>query len=474
MRQDRTSLALVSVASVLATLLAAQPAAADRISYHATATSDVAFTDNVFSERRGSQDGDLFFQVRPGVRFTYGVPRMIHDLDVEGEVTQYALHSEEASVTGRAGWRALFLPGPRSEVLVSAEGGSSVLSALSARASPDQPVVEIRPLGNLYARSASATQYASWIASRDLRLSQGLYARASETDNREADPLIITSAEAGARIALDRYFRRHALTVELGASVLRLERDAPMADPIGSRLDRQINPRARVAWRHELDRRVALGVDGGLVYVIPFGEDPANPGRELRDPALYPVVGVSADITDVWGAGRMSLRHDVSANLFLGQNTVNDTAVISAAMPIAWRGGGRRRQPRLVGLGSVSVTRTQLVDPFTSDPFTSDLQSSIGLARLDVGFMYAVRPGFTYGVRYELMVQTGDRTAQMPITGFFRNTLFVTFKLRYPEDLAAQVPKRRANTGSSDRQDLVPIGAEPVVPDLIEDAGGEE
>ena len=88
--------------------------------------------------------------------------------------------------------------------------------------------------------------------------------------------------------------------------------------------------------------------------------------------------------------------------------------------------------------------------------------------------MYAVPPGFTDGVRYELMVQTGDRTARMPITGFFRNTLFVTFKLRYPEDLAAQVPKRRANTGSSDRQDLVPIGAEPVVPDLIEHAGGEE
>lgn len=470
MRHDRTSLALdAALAPLLATLLATRPAAADRVSYHATATSDVAFTDNVFSERRGSQDGDLFFQVRPGVRLTYGVPRMIHDLDVEAEVTQYALHSEEASVTGRAGWRALLLPGPRSEVLVSAEGGSSVLSALTARTPPDQPMVEIRPLGNLYARSVSATQYGSWIAARDLRLSQGLFARASETDNREADPLIIRSAEAGARIAVDRTFRRHALTVELGASVLRLERQAPVDDPIGSRLDRQLNPRARMAWRHDVDRRLSVGVDGGLVYVVPYGEDPANPGRALRDPGLYPVVGVSADLTDWWGAGRMSLRHDVSANLFLGQNTVNDTAVISAAMPLAWRGVVRRRQPTLVGMGSVSVTRTQLVDPFTSD-----LQSSIGLARLDVGFMYAVRPGFTYGVRYEMMVQTGDREAQMPITGFFRNTLFVTFKLRYPEELAAQVPKRRATAGSSDRQDLVPIGAEPVVPDLLEDEGAAD
>lgn len=163
MRQDRTSLALVSLAAVLATLLAARPVAADRISYHATATSDVAFTDNVFSERRGSQDGDL----------------------------------------------------------------------------------------------------------------------------READPRTITSADAGARIALDRSVRRHALTVEFGASVLRLERDAPMADPIGSRLDRQINPRARVAWRHELDRRVALGVDGGLVYVIAVRRGSRQPGaRAVRSGAV--------------------------------------------------------------------------------------------------------------------------------------------------------------------------------------------
>mgnify|MGYP007028594957 CR=1 FL=1 len=38
--------------------------------------------------------------------------------------------------------------------------------------------------------------------------------------------------EAGARIAVDRTFRRHALTVELGASVLRLERQAPIDDGV--------------------------------------------------------------------------------------------------------------------------------------------------------------------------------------------------------------------------------------------------
>lgn len=447
-------------------LSAIAPAAADRASYHGTVNGDIAFTDNVFSERRGSQDGDLFFQVRPGLLFTYGMPRMIHDLNVEAEVTQYALHSEEASVTGRAGWRAFFMTGPRSEIIVGANAGQSVLSAITARS--DQPVIEVQPLGRLFALTADASEYGSYIATRHIRLSQGLFARASETDDHEMDPTIVKSAEAGARIGLERSMRNNSVSMELGGSILRLERIAPVGDPMGSRLDRQYNPRARVAWRHDLDRKISTSLDGGLVYVIPYGTDPYNPGDQDRQSGLYPIVGASANYADVWGVAQMSVRRDVSPNLFVGQNTVNDSAVISASLPIPWREDNRRRAPKMVGIGSLAVTRTQLVDPFTSE-----LESSIGMARLDVGFLYAVRPGFTYGVRYELILQTGDRDADMPINGFFRNSFYFTFKIRYPEDIAAQVPKRRAGSVRSDRQDLMPMGAEPVIPDLLDEGGGE-
>lgn len=67
---------------------------ADRASYHATVNGDVVFTDNVFSEQRGRQDGDLFTQIQ-----------------VVAEVTQYTLHGNP-SLTGRAGWQGLFIPGP--------------------------------------------------------------------------------------------------------------------------------------------------------------------------------------------------------------------------------------------------------------------------------------------------------------------------------------------------------------------------
>ena len=115
-------LAACGLTNVGILIIGVAPAAADRASYHATANGDIAFTDNVFSEQRGQQDGDLFTQIRPGLRFTYGMPRMIHDLELEAEVTQYALHGHTPSLSGRAGWQSMFIPGPRSDVIIAAPG----------------------------------------------------------------------------------------------------------------------------------------------------------------------------------------------------------------------------------------------------------------------------------------------------------------------------------------------------------------
>jgi hypothetical protein len=113
--------------------------------------------------------------------------------------------------------------------------------------------------------------------------------------------------------------------------------------------------------------------------------------------------------------------------------------------------------------------RTQLVDPVTSE-----LQSSFGVARLDVGVQYAVRPGLSYTLRYQLMLQSSNRDAMgESIPGFSRNTLFFSFRVRWPEDVAVQVPKRRGNAVRADRDDLSPLGAEPVIPDLLDEGGGE-
>ena len=469
--QHSTVLMRTASSLVIVSALAA-PAVADRSSIHATGSGDIGFTDNVFQEERGRQDGDLFFQLRPGFLYSWGIPRMIHDVSGELEITQYTLHGNEANVAGRAGWNALFLPGPRSQLSVSADAGTGVTSALTARTPPDQVVVELQPLQNQTFQSVSASEYGSYTITPDTRIAERFYARASEMDDNamDRDPsltnTVVSSRDFGGSLTLSRSWKKTSLSLDVGGSILRLERVAPVDAIRPSRLDRQRNPRVRLALGRDIDKRLSAGLDAGFVYVIPYGTDPYNPDdTSARGRGLYPLFGGNLSYTDGWGVGTMSLRRDVSPNLLLGVNTINEAAQIAAAMPLPWREDNRRRQPKLVGLGTLSILRTRFIDPVTADP-----SASFGVARIDLGVQYNVRPGFAYTIRYEMMWQTGDDNAMTPVGSFFRNTFFFSFKYRYPEDVAQPIPKRKRMR--ADGEEGLTEG-EPVIQDLLDAESGE-
>ncbi len=447
-------------ALIVVSLASSAPALAERTSWHGTLTTDAAATDNVSSASSFSnREVDLFFQVRPGLMFTYGAPRMIHELGADLEVMDYMRQGDEPTVSFRGGWRALFVPGPRSQMSLSAAGGTGVLTGISTRSTPDQTTLDLRPVGNPTVRNADASESASYTATRELQLRETLFARWSETDDQLVDPTVVTTAEAGATLGFDRQFLNDALGLEAGGSVLRMERIAPVGALMASRLDRQIVPRARLFWRHDIDRKYSTSIDVGGAYVYPYGSDPHNPDATDRKPGLFPIVGGLLAYTDTWGLGTLTVRRDVSPNMLLAQNTLNDSAVVAAAMPLPWLSNGNRLTPRLLGMGTFGMQRTQLIDSVTSDPVSSFI-----VARVDVGVMYNARPGVSYGARYEFMYQTGDDEAAMPLPGFWRNTLYFTLNVRYPAEVAAEIPKRRKNSARADRSDTG-LGAEPVVPE---------
>ncbi|MBA3398280.1 MAG: hypothetical protein H0T89_36980 [Deltaproteobacteria bacterium] len=478
----RLTLAIV-LASLAIGPLIASPAAAQSTSWNAIVSGEAAITDNVFAAPLGgNRTPDMFFQLRPGFLFARNAPRMIHELTAEAEIVYYLLNSNVPSISGRGGWRGFFRTGPRSEVITSLGAGSGIVTSAASRLTADETMINVLPVGAVTFLQADANQFLSYVATREIRLSQTLFARWNKSDDNAdenivpegQDPLMATtveSAEAGAAFGIDRSFRRQAVSLEVGASVQRLERIAPPGAAMGSRLDRQVNPRARAQWRYDIDRRLSTSVDGGLVYVVPFGKDPYNPD-ENRKPGLFPIVGAQFSLTEVWGRATATVRRDVTPNLFLAQNTVNDTASVAVAMPLPWLDDSRRRSPKLVGVGSFGIQRTQLVESETSET-----ASSIGAARIDAAVIYTPRSGVSYGLRYELQYQTGDDRAVMAVQGFFRNTIYATFSVRYPDRVAGAVPKRRAgNATRADRKDLGAVGAEPVVPDLTEgdDEGGDE
>jgi len=168
----------------------------------------------------------------------------------------------------------------------------------------------------------------------------------------------------------------------------------------------------------------------------------------------------------MWGRVTVSARRTVAPNLLIAMNTVDDIALAQVALPLPWLDENPHlRQPKLLGLASIGAERTQLVDPMTSK-----LNGDYQVGRLDAGVTYSPRPSQTFGLRYEFVYQHASSIANsiLPDTpSYIRNTLFFTFSMRYPDRVAATLP-RHQQPMRADRKDLSPVGAEPVVPDPTE------
>jgi hypothetical protein len=457
----------VAIVLTLATPLAAH---GESRSTHVTLSGDIAATDNVFATTADQKEGDLFLTVRPGVLFGYDAPRMIHDLALEGEIIEFLAHSEKPSVALRLAERSTFIPSRFTTLVLALSGSNGVLTALSSRNSPEQTGPQVTPIGRVDTIQGDASLSLSYESGRDWTTTLGGFARASRTDGNEdiltmgAIPTITKSAEAGGSLGFDRTFRRgDALSLEVGASILRLERDADPNAIQGPRLDRQVNPRGRFQWRHDFNRRWSGALDGGAVWVRPYGTDPDNPTAEGED-HIFPIAGATLAYTDVWGRGALLARRDITPNLFVAQNTVNDTALVSLAMPLELLDDSRRRQPRFIFLGSLGVNRTALINAESAE-----VESEFYIGRIDVGLGYTPRPGFTYGLRYEFVYQTGDNAAVMAIPGYYRNTISFTYTIRYPDRIAggeATLKKRKGGSVRADGKDLVPIGVDPITTDF--------
>ena len=211
--------------------------------------------------------------------------------------------------------------------------------------------------------------------------------------------------------------------------------------------------------RHDITRYWSGSASAGVKYLGPIGTDKYNPG-DVAQTGLFPLLGAQVAFTDIWGRFTLSGNRTLAPNLFIAQNTETTSGLAQLALPLPFLDDSRRRAPRLVALGTVGVEHTRLIQ--------SDLNNAVAatfdVAHLDVALAYTPSPGFTYALRYEFLYQTGSESPLALVSAYRRNTLFLTFAIRYPDRVAVSIPKRQ-NSARADRKDLAPIGEEIVVPD---------
>ena len=454
---------------VLGMLSGATSVRAGNGDFHATANGSVATTDNETGAETGSPDrkASIFSDVRPGMLFTYNSRRMIHELVTDVDLL-YHFGQDRPNVVFHGDWKAFFLPTPRSELTLNATGMEGQMYALSAGSLPTEASTQVVPLGRVNVAQGSAGEQLSWVATEMNRVWQRGFARYTTTEDTEA--LVDTKAfEGGAALGIDREYRHDSFGVEAGASYVFLQRlEDPMMPRLGNRQDHQINPRGVVVWQHDFNKEWSSNVEAGGVYVIPYGIDPYNP-MDVRKPALFPIFGVTGAYTDVWGRAQIAARRQVTPNLFIAQNTLSDSLKLTLALPLPFFDQNtNRHDPRVVGLGSAGVERSQLIDPSTGM-----LQGEFKVVRVDFGVGWQPWQGQTFGIRYEFSYQNGDTIADLIVPTFFRNTIYFTYSLRYPQEVQVRVPRREQSV-RADRTDLAPIGAEPVVNDPAEELLDED
>ena len=451
---------------VIGALVLASPARADHTSVHATADGEVVTTDNLYSAGSGTGvlEPDMLFTIRPGLLYAYDAPQMVHDFTADAEIVGYLSRSATPQVTGRATWRSIFLPGPRTTLNMSISAGTGLLSLLTLRQTPDETSAIVTPSGRIDVEQTDTSESMSYISSKHTRVLQGIVGRYGFTD--DGSGTTGETREVGGNLGFERTFRKDTLALDASVMYVQFLRIAAPTSELFSRQDHQINPRGVATWRHDINKEWSTNLDGGVVFVNPVGKDRFNP-EAMKRAGTFAVFGGQLAYVQPWGRTTLSARRNVEPNLFLAQNTVNDEANLQLALPLSWFGGSLRR-PKVAALGSVGVAHTQLIDAESST-----LEGNFQVAHVDASLGWTPTPGQTYGVRYELVYQTGDSASVMNVPGFVRNTLYVTFSLRYPARIAGEVPRRMKGM-RSDRKDMMPAGGDDIIPDVLEQDQGDD
>lgn len=445
--------------------VSAGSARADHWSLHGLVAGDLALTDNEFAvPSSDNPQPDVYLDIRPGVILQSEGARFIDQLIAQAELIEYARHADEPTWNGYGTWKGILLPGPRTDMTFEVDGSTGQVNSLSARTPADQATIQVTQSGPAAMRSADGLEYLGYQATRETRLTQSAFGAWTATDDNAQMPTLTSSTTAGVGIGVERLFHHDTVSLNVAATYLHLEEIAPPTNVTGSHLLNQLNPQATLSWIHDFSRKWSGSATTGVVFVNELTPDPYALQTPVAGATGYVVASALVGYTDVWGHASASIGRSVSPNLFIAENTLTDSAVLQAAVPLYWLDPRpSAHDPKLALLGSLGILRTQIINADDSSKTLGEFD--VGL--IDVGLTWAQSPGRTFGVRYELMFQHGNAVAAMIEPSFYKDTLFFTFNIRYPDDVMPKMPKT-GQSNRSDRSDVAPVGTEQVVPDPVD------
>jgi hypothetical protein len=156
------------------------------------------------------------------------------------------------------------------------------------------------------------------------------------------------------------------------------------------------------------------------------------------------VVSASLNYVPEWGTASLQVGRAVTANPFIAQQTVTESAGLSLTLPLPWFNRDRASDnPEWTASGALGGARSRVLNADTGD-----LTGSIINGLFDLALSYVPREEMTFSLRFQ---HTRQKTLDAPVgmngiaelPSFSRSTLLFNFTYRYPGRVITQLPPRR-------------------------------
>lgn len=422
------------MAGVAVWLGGAAPALAEDYDLHLVVTGNAAATDNVFSAPDGgtaSRAADVTYTLTPGLVASYGTPNTTHELTFNVSLNGYVDHTEAWGVQLYGDYRAAIALTPLSDLALSAGLSRGSTNALSTSTAPSDGTAAPAQGGSVDSLSFTSSEGLSHSFSPETRGQQS--AGASYTIVTDSADNETRTFQAGFGLGVDRSFQFSAAGIDAGLNFLDFDRGTVMS--MSAEPDRRADGRLGLRYRRDLSQLWSVGADGGITAVIPIDGD--------ADFIPVPTASLSLNYVPVWGTASLQVGRSVTANPFIAQQTVAESAVLSVNLPLPWLNRDRPSDaPEWTASGALAGARSRVLNMDSGD-LTGELVNGL----LDLGLSYVPREEMTFSLRYQYTRQkTLEAVAGMDgmtdLPSLSRSTLLFAFTYRYPGRIISNLPSR--------------------------------
>jgi len=413
----------------VALLVPASARAKDKLQLQLTVSA--GWTDNILSTP--NPIADFYFQLRPALVLTAGIPRFVTRLAYIFTADIYATHLDAFSYNNRLEWNSLVTTSKTTSMLLGlalTEGRlNTIATGLGSALTPITPTANN---SQIFASLQAAEQFA-WDISQQWRLYQTLALITYWPINPRNTP---DTYDLDQHIITERSWRHDALALDFKfdfAIYTQLYQYAPdmqgqaMPGVVQPEQDVQVNG-ATLRWKHDFGHFWNTQLDFGVVE--------SNLARGSHVIIWQPAAMAALRYLHPNGTAELSYTHMVAPNTIVAQTFISDQALLRLALPL-----GRPEKTHLALSASGGYQYAQGLDYAKGN----DL-STTHIAIADATLSWMPRLEFSIYARYQFMDQFGNASGAdpAPLPSFHKHTVLIGATGTWPGEPAAVVPTREA------------------------------